>query len=187
VIVDCAHVPYPFDERLDYSRFVAYYPVSQIAQEPSKFVRCLRTLRKSDALIREMRLALKDAREWLIYGWWLHAERSHPYVSDSPDVDRHGNNSHAAPGADGTKRAASPLHASDTLRKHWNSMHYGRVLDNLLINVATPKHLRNHPKFTGGVAGGGGTQLAGGRMRALDIHQMCQEMPGAQLAFRSTS
>lgn len=57
----------PFDERIDYSKFAAFYPMEEISASPARFLRCLRALRRTPSFVRRMRRGLKEARRQLGY------------------------------------------------------------------------------------------------------------------------
>lgn len=68
ITVDCENNTYPFDERLDYTSFAAYYPMTEINTSPRRFLRCLRSLRNTPSFVRRMQQGLKMARKQLGYG-----------------------------------------------------------------------------------------------------------------------
>ena len=57
----------PFDERIDYNSFAAYYPMVDINAHPDRFLHCLRALSRSPRFVRGMRKGLKEARRRLSY------------------------------------------------------------------------------------------------------------------------
>ena len=57
----------PFDERVDYNSFAAYYPMVDINAHPDRFLRCLRALSRSPRFVHRMRKGLKEARRRLSY------------------------------------------------------------------------------------------------------------------------
>ena len=116
LLVDCEHHPFPFDDVLDYSRFVVHAPMQAITDAPAGFVACLRKLRSDAPRLREMRRALHDAREELAYGWW------------------------------GDAGPPSNMSLATAIRTGaWRLARYGRALDNLLRLTTVDPAARARP------------------------------------------
>lgn len=69
IITNCETFEYPFDEAIDYSSFTLFYPSEDIRSDSAAFVSCLRNVSTTESFMAPLRLALRQARENLIYGW----------------------------------------------------------------------------------------------------------------------